>query len=160
MIDPIGWISAAALAFGLFTGGYVDEYGAIVGATITADGVTVGVTPIVIIQTPVLNNSGLNAITLGGTVLMADLRILYADVTTAGASPELVSWLRSAERDTELYELGHIEGWSAFGLRYPLEIARNPCRWDPDALWGCRSRTRADDGWIYPPRHWSISASF
>ncbi len=115
MIDPVGWLTAAAAAIALLIGGQPTGWGFQAGAVITDQGVTLGVTPVVIMDL-YLYPPHFDAITLGGTVI----------VTAPGKPPGWQRWV-------DHYELGHVDGWQRFGLAYPRAVLEHPCAYDPAA---------------------------
>lgn len=153
MIDITGWLSVIAATLALSLGGNMAGYGVQVGAVIDGDGVTLGVTPLTIWRVQGINGTPINAITLGGTVLV------FGDGS---------AWTPSGIRDVVSYEFGHVDGWTRYGVEYPLAILRYPCAFDPAAFRGggplgyapgrCDTTARRLEGLrLPPPKHYALT---
>ena len=114
----------------------------------------------------------LTGITLGGAVLVVPARTMseqwaaqyLGDSALSGSYiPEAQAYYRNALQ----YEMGHVWGWSHFGLEYAVRVAFDPSTYDPrgpllmsrDSCWGDVARTS------YRPvelsvRHYTMSWTF
>lgn len=153
MIDVTGWLSVITAALALSFGGSITGYGVQVGAVISGDGVMVGVTPITVWSVERVNISSIEAVTLGGTV------VLFGDRRY---------WRGDGLREVMSYEFGHVDGWTRYGLEYPLAILRNPCAFDPAAFRSgspfgyaagrCDTTARSLEGVSLPlPKHYAFA---
>ena len=150
-LDPMAILTLFGLVFGLGSGGQVYDYGFAVGATITEERVVIGFDPQIALIVPGLYKIGrLDGIALGTTILIDD----YDPRTPLAAWPWEQAWTRKVYD----YERGHLEGYGHWGIAYPLQILRDPCRWDPWGWnWGCPSKLRSPDSRAYPKRYWTFS---
>jgi len=166
-VDPIAILSAIALTVALVLGGDIDGFGGTVGASISQDSITIGFTPIVIVANDDLRL--IHGITVGSVIIYDRGWGSYwgkqerrYDNWVPGDLYRLDYYRRLDGRRTLHYELGHIDGWTRYGISYPIEILKHPCQWDP-AMLEPLACGRADRrlvrafGVASPPTHWLIS---
>ena len=132
-LTAVGWLQVAGLVLGLLMGGQAQPIG--LKASFDPYANALYITPLVVVWMPELPMA--QAITLGGTILQKPITWRYC------GGPYGICEIDQEETqrlNTEVirYELGHVEGWNAFGLSYTLEVLRDPCIHDP--AWFCLER--------------------
>lgn len=117
-VTPVGWLSLAAAAVGVFLGGQASVTGFHLSLSLGEERY-VGFTPYLrFTRVPDLRVDPYTAVgwgmTLGGTALIS----------------------HTATGRVEAYEEKHVEGWLHFGLGYAVMVFAQACTYDPLSAWG------------------------
>lgn len=138
-ITELGWLSIGAMLIGIMAGGQLVGGGFIISAEIPrASEPTLLLTPITIWRVNnTFGNLAAGGFTLGGTIVYVTAR------------NELAS-------EIELYELGHVWAWAAYGLQYPNRIASDTCLHDPRAGWASHCPNKIRPPQLLIPRSGAI----
>jgi hypothetical protein len=131
-ITPLGWLTLLALGAALTLGGQASLGGFGAFLSVGPESATLGFTPTVVAHVATYDQNLQGGITLGGTIVVSSPK---SATDCLPRCQQVGRWLEGWRQDILEYELGHLQGWSHYGLEYALKAIAENCRYDPRMPW-------------------------